>query len=220
MGKKIWLIIAVVLLICGIGLFTFAMQNLGWDYRELSTTKYESRTYDITEDFENIQIDISTADITFCLSKDGKCRVECQENEKFKSDVSVIDNTLTVKENENQKWYDHIGFNIGFAKISVYLPEKAYNSLDINASTSDILIKNFAANTVKIKTSTGDIEFKGADAEELDIKTNTGDVFGTLLSDKTFVTETNTGTVKVPKSTSGGKCKIKTNTGDIKITIE
>ena len=279
MQKKIWIIIAVVLLIGGMGLFFFAMQNLDWDYRELSTSKYETLTYDITEDFQNIQIDINTADISFYPSEDGKCRVECKENEKFKNSVSVIDNTLTVKENENTNWYDRIGFYIDSAKISVYLPEKEYNFLNINASTSDVLLGNLTTDTVKIKISTGDIkltdincggdlnldvstgdidlksvicenftsqgstgtiklesvlannklslkrstgniEFSGLDASELDIKTSTGDVFGTLRSDKVFITKSNTGVIKVPKTKSGGKCKIETNTGDIKIAIE
>ena len=260
MQKKIWLIIAVVFLICGMGLFVFGMQNLGWDYWELSTSKYENHTYDVEEDFVNIKIDTTTADIIFYPLKDGKCKVECHENERLKNDVSVDNKTLTVKETDDRNWYDRIGFNLGSSKISVFLPEREYNLLDIKASTGDINItdkftfKNIslnlstgdvnlkslkcenlssdgstgdiklksviANNKISLKRSTGDIELKGSDALEIDIKTSTGDVSGTLLSDKIFITESNTGTVKVPKTTSGGKCKCKTNTGDIKITIE
>ena len=42
---------------------------------------------------------------------------------------------------------------------------------------------------------------------------------GSLLSDKVFITETDTGNVNIPKTTDGGKCEIKTDTGDIKIKI-
>lgn len=260
MQKKIWIIIAVVFLICGIGLFVFGMQNLGWDYRELSTSKYENHTYEVEEDFVNIKIDTTTADIIFYPLKDGKCRVECHENERFKYDVSVNDKTLTVKATDDRNWYDHIGFNLGFSKISVFLPETDYNLLDIKASTGDINItdkytfkdislklstgdvtlkylncENLSStgstgdirlkgvtvnNKLSLKRSTGDIEIKGSDALEIDIKTATGDVSGTLLSDKIFITESNTGTVKVPKTTSGGRCKIKTTTGDINISIK
>ena len=47
----------------------------------------------------------------------------------------------------------------------------------------------------------------------------TGDVTGTLLTEKTFSTDTSTGDVSVPNPSSGGKCEIKTSTGDITISI-
>jgi hypothetical protein len=40
-----------------------------------------------------------------------------------------------------------------------------------------------------------------------------------LYSEKIFFTETDTGDIRVPKSTSGGVCEIKTDTGDITFTI-
>ena len=51
------------------------------------------------------------------------------------------------------------------------------------------------------------------------MRTHTGDVSGNLLSDKVFITETDTGRIDVPKTTTGGKCEIKTDTGDIRISI-
>ncbi len=55
--------------------------------------------------------------------------------------------------------------------------------------------------------------------KELFIKTSTGDVEGSLLADKVFIVNTDTGEVDVPKTTSGGKCEIKTDTGDVEINI-
>ena len=52
------------------------------------------------------------------------------------------------------------------------------------------------------------------------VNTSTGDVNGTLLSEKIFITDTSTGRVSVPKTTSGGKCEITTSTGDINIGIK
>jgi len=63
------------------------------------------------------------------------------------------------------------------------------------------------------------VEFTACDAGEIVIETDTGDVEGTLLSDKIFITETDTGRIDVPKTTTGGRCQITTDTGDIKIKI-
>ena len=61
--------------------------------------------------------------------------------------------------------------------------------------------------------------FDSSDAAEIFVKTSTGDVSGSLLTEKVFITDTSTGKVSVPKTTTGGKCELITSTGDIKIEI-
>ena len=88
------------------------------------------------------------------------------------------------------------------------------------AGTGDIILKNLIAkDSISIKRSTGDVKLDSCDASELTIQTDTGDVTGTLLSSKIFITHTSTGKVSVPETTEGGKCKITTSTGNIKISI-
>lgn len=88
------------------------------------------------------------------------------------------------------------------------------------SGTGDLNMTDVIA-TVKftLECSTGNIRFDRCDAAEILAETSTGSVKGTLLTDKVFIAQTNTGTKKVPESTSGGKCKITTDTGDIVITI-
>lgn len=93
-------------------------------------------------------------------------------------------------------------------------------SLISSGNTGDMSLKNvIAAEAFSIERSTGDVKLDGCDAAELRITTDTGDVKGSLLSDKVFITQTDTGRVDVPKATSGGRCEITTDTGDIKISI-
>ena len=77
-----------------------------------------------------------------------------------------------------------------------------------------------AAEEFHLERDTGNIEFNGCDAETIYAKTTTGDVRGTLLSEKVFITETDTGNIDVPKTIAGGKCEITTDTGDINIKIQ
>ena len=86
--------------------------------------------------------------------------------------------------------------------------------------TGDLYLRNVVAKEVfSIERSTGDVKFEGADAAEITVKTDTGRVSGTLLTEKVFITETDTGRIRVPKTISGGKCEITTDTGDILIEI-
>lgn len=95
------------------------------------------------------------------------------------------------------------------------------SDLKINVSTGDISLKNvIAAERFSIENNTGDVKFTGCDASEIFIKTSTGDVAGSLLSDKIFFAESDTGDVDIPKTTTGGRCEIHTSTGDIEIEIQ
>ena len=87
-------------------------------------------------------------------------------------------------------------------------------------STGRINLNNvIVSETLSVERSTGDVIFDGCDAAEINVKTDTGDVMGTLLSEKVFLTSSDTGDIDVPKTTSGGTCEIITDTGDISIEI-
>ena len=77
----------------------------------------------------------------------------------------------------------------------------------------------FVSNNINVSRTTGDVTFNKVDAASLDIETDTGDVTGTFNSDKTFIVNTRTGNEIYPRGTTGGKCNIKTTTGDIIISI-
>lgn len=94
-------------------------------------------------------------------------------------------------------------------------------SLKTTGNTGDVRLENvIAAEKFSIERSTGDVRFDACDAAEIFVKTDTGSVKGTFLTEKVISAKSGTGRVKVPNSTSGGKCEIKTSTGDIKIEIK
>ena len=88
------------------------------------------------------------------------------------------------------------------------------------SDSGEILLENvIASGTLDVTSQTGDVRLKECDGAEIYITTDTGDVKGTILTEKVFLTETDTGEVNVPKSLTGGRCEITTQTGDIDIMI-
>ncbi len=318
LATKIWLIVAAALIVIGGIVFVSVMTVLKWDFTKLSTVKYETNEYEISENFKNISVVADTADIVFVPTADLNGSVVCHERKNIKHTVTVRDDTLVIEIEDTRKWYEHISFfDFGSSKITVCIPQGEYGALSIQASTGDVEIpKDFkfestdisvstgdvmnyasASEFVKIKTSTGDIrvedlsagamdlsvstgkvtvtgvncegdvalkvstgdakltdmtcknvissgstgnlslknviaaekfsierstgdvKFDGCDAGEIMVKTDTGNVSGTLLSEKVFITKTDTGDIDVPESVTGGKCSITTDTGNIRITI-
>ncbi len=77
-----------------------------------------------------------------------------------------------------------------------------------------------ASGKMDVNTETGDVALDGCDAAQIEIVTDTGDVNGTFLTPKIIYTQTDTGHVEVPRSTTGGICEITTDTGDIRIAFK
>lgn len=318
MGKatKLWLMIVAALVILGVCSFVSVMTAYDWDFTKLDTAKYETNTYSVSETIHSISMETKSADIRFAVSEDETCKIVCYEMEKVKHSATVQDGTLTIQVNDQRKWYDYIGIHFRTPKITVYLPETAYTSLNIKGrtgdveipkdftfemliihvstgdvrnysssqiievitETGDIRVENVSTNVlvlcvstgkvtarsisckgdmhIKVSTgdtqltdvtcktlhskgntgdislqnvvateklsverSTGDVKLERSDAGEILIQTETGDVKGSLLTEKVFLTHTDTGRVDVPQTITGGKCEIHTDTGNIKITI-
>ena len=95
------------------------------------------------------------------------------------------------------------------------------SNLTANAQTGSLTMENVVSSGHwTITRTTGDITLNGCDATEIVMEADTGDVTGTLLSEKIFIVRASTGDIDVPETVNGGKCKITTTTGDIKIEIK
>ena len=291
------IILAIVLIIAGVVIAAAAGIAGNWTFGD-TDVNYETKEYQVSEDFDVISIKTETDDVVFVPSEGGSCKVVCLELEKLTHTVEVENGALVIKSSDTREWYEKI-FGISFKspKTTVYLPKAEYASLsvdcrtgdvdvpadfsfgaiDITASTGDVTCDASASGKIKIAVSTGDISaahitaesivlslstgdvvltdvrcgdlvsaggtgsvmlnsvvasgklsvesstgsvnFDRCDAGEIFVKTSTGSVKGTLLSEKVFIASSNTGKVKVPSSTSGGKCEIKTSTGSVVISI-
>lgn len=154
--------------------------------------------------FESIDISASTGDIRVENISAGSLDLSVSTGKVIASDITS-DGDVKVK------------VSTGHTKLTDI---KCKNIIS-NGSTGDISLKNvIVKETFSIERSTGKVKFKACDANEIFVKTDTGDVKGSLLSQKVFITQTDTGYVDVPKTVNGGKCEIITDTGDVKIDIQ
>ena len=100
------------------------------------------------------------------------------------------------------------------------LADMTCRNMTTDGSTGSVsLCRVIAAEAFSIERSTGSVRFEDADAAEIFVKTSTGSVVGSLRSEKLFLASSNTGSVDVPATEAGGRCEIKTSTGNIRITV-
>ncbi len=197
----------------------------------LPTTEYGSLLIDgdtadveVPDDFtfSDVKISLSTGDVDFCASASGIIEIKTTTGDIDLEDVSASALDLSVSTGKvTASDVSCAGdVTVGVSTGKAYLTDIQCKSVISSGNTGDIALEGvIATERFSIERSTGDVKLDACDAAEIFIETNTGDVSGTLLSDKVFITRTNTGSVKVPDSVNGGRCQITTDTGNIKIAI-
>ena len=133
-ATMVWMIVAASLILLGGLGFVGIMSMNHWNFNILSTSKYETNTHEIREDFSSIEVRTDTADLTLLPSEDGVCRVVCQEQKNNSHEVKVENGTLVIRLVDNRRWYEHISIGWGSSKLTVYLPKSEYEDLNVRAS--------------------------------------------------------------------------------------
>lgn len=207
---KIWLVIASVLIVAGLVVFSVgASLNGGFEMN-----KYLTKTYDNLSDFNDIYINASTADINFLKSTDGKAKVVCYEEEKQPHIVQVKGGILSIEVQNNKKWYDYITFGFRAPNITVYLPSNDYGALSVKNSTGAINInKDFTFSTIEVSGSTGDVNCY-ASANDIKIHLSTGDIDVEGITAKNLDLKVSTGEIEVENASVENDIKIKFSTDD------
>ena len=186
--------------------------------------KEDTGDIEIAKDFEFESIDVSldTGNVKCYASATETIKIAASTGDVYAEGISA--GSIDLKTSTGDITASGItcdgNVTIGVSTGKSCLSNIACKNLTSTGSTGDISLTNVvAAEKISVKRSTGDVTLESSDAAELFITTDTGNVTGSLLTDKIFITKTDTGRVNVPNSITGGRCEITTSTGDIKISI-
>ena len=172
--------------------------------------------------FETATVETDTGDVDWQASVARNLTIETDTG-AVNVDTDILEK-LEVKTSTGDVSVDDV-MNALSVSVETRTGETRLNNIKCRtftakSDTGEIQIKDTVAGfSGTIISQTGGVTLENSDAiESLYIKTDTGDVTGTLLSEKTFYPETDTGKVDLPV-TYGNPCAITTNTGDIKIEV-
>ena len=186
----------------------------------------ESRTGDVQAPgeftFARVQIRCSTGDVTCGASASGPIEITTSTGAIAVESASAESLTLSVTTGRvTVRGTTVMGdANVTVSTGRLLLSDVRCKNLVTTGSTGDVTMERvIVGETLSIKRSTGDVSMTECDAEELAIETDTGDVTGSLQSPKLFFVKSDTGKIDVPETTSGGVCRITTDTGNVRITL-
>ena len=192
---------------------------------EISENRLLISDNDTREWYEYISVDFDTTAITIYLPEKTYGHISLVATTADFTikdiDLNVLSCTLTTGEiiAKNLDCKMDVRLTVSTGKTTV--ENLTCDGFSSKGTTGDAIFKNvISKGDFEVIRGTGDVKLSACDAPEISIETGTGSITGTLLSEKKFDAETITGKIDVPSSDSGEKCKLRTTTGDIKISIE
>ena len=209
--------VAVVLIAIGAILFSFTA-CAGGGLKSVFEGVYETNTVDIADSFNDIDIEINTADVQFLISEDDKCHVVARDHKNINYDVKVVDGVLKISVHDDREWYDFVSIGIESSSLTVYLPEVEYGNLTLNGSTCEVILSgNFKFESIDVRLSTGDIDVSASATGNVNLKASTGDIELSNMSAASVSLTVSTGSIEVENVDIAGDATITVSTGDTEI---
>ena len=189
----------------------------------ISIANYEDnntlQTKEYTDlEFNDFQINLSTADLEFKTSDDASKKVVVEEKEKEYHTVEVKDGTLKIDFVNNKKWYEFMDFSFKKMKVTVYMPAGEYGKNVIDVSTGDVKIPNdFKFTSLDAKASTGNYTVESNVVEYININTSTGKINLNALATTKTELKASTGDITLNKLSVTTDVKVKVSTGKVNL---
>ncbi|SEQ06598.1 DUF4097 family beta strand repeat-containing protein [Piscibacillus halophilus] len=169
---------------------------------------YEPTTLAVTKELEDahintIEIDANNEKVEIIPTTDPTPKVELtgKENEHTKSELIVEENdqTLSIQtENKMRKWFNFNFFQLS-RTLTVYLPEKEYERLEVDVRNGKIQANDLVIHDVKVTSNNGKVELGNIIADSYDLRTSNG---------------------KIDLENLDGELKVKANNGKISLVTE
>ena len=222
------LIMAVLLLAIGLGIFIFFKKP---------TETIAIGTYDAVP---TIEANLQMMTIDMSSSPDDKIHV-LVEGKKGVEDQFFIDHDetkLLVKEKNEKQWNDFI--TIGSPpKIIMQIPKALENSVSISNRDGDSYMKDLDVKTIQVKSSTGRVILRDINAlqselqstdgnvtvhngvlEESSISTTSGNINIRESKGVTLAAQSVDGQIKMTEATEQSNVRLNSKTGDIQVTYK
>ena len=213
---KIWLIVAGSLTALGALMVVGALAMIHWNPAEFGAAAYTTDTYEITDSFDSVSVDASAADTVFRLSDNKTCKIDCRGTKGMKFKTSVQNKTLTVKAEADPDWTVRLSSLFNHPQITVYLPEKQYRQLAVVSAAGDVLIPgDFSFDSISINAATTDVDCAASVSGDLQIHCVTGDVTLSSLSAGDIDIAVTTGDIRLKDVAAKGDVTVNTTTSDI-----
>ena len=146
--------------------------------------------------FEDVSVTLTTGAVQFFASASGTVRIKTTTGAIRLQNVSAgaLDLSVTTGKVTASDVICAGDLSVDVTTGKTELTNVSCKNFLSDGSTGKILLNRvIASGSLTVRRSTGDVIFDRCDAASLSVTTDTGDVTGTLLTEKTFIPDSETG---------------------------
>lgn len=227
-------VIALILLLVGIigGVFTFnsGKQTEDWEMEEKVINN---------EEIMNIKVMADNTKVEILPSNDTSTKVEFSgDDSKYHLSTDVEGTTLSIDVEYRQRKFINLDFFSSLSSLTVYVPEKVYDSLQLESDNGRITAETLQAKDINVKTNNGSIiledikssaiigeadngriELKDINSSTIQVKSDNGKIIlehveGDILG------ETSNGSITLVTQDLDRQIELETDNGKINIQTE
>jgi len=134
----------------------------------------------IEESFASIEVLTNNTAVEIVPTKSSVATVEysgdTSKKSKYTFDVDVKGETLSVQFKERRRFFFSFGFPSFDLKLTVSIPEKQYESIQVKSGNGRIKVENIQADVVLLETENGQIRLRNVEASTVNVETDNGKV--------------------------------------------
>lgn len=231
--NKLIFLVSLLLVVAGGFLLIFTVSNI-FDNKE---------TNRVIEDasFTSIEVLTNNATVEIVPTIDSEATVEYSGASKkatFTFDVNVKGDTLNVQLKEKRRFFFLFGFHTKDLKLTIKIPEKQYESIQVESDNGRISVESLKAKMVMLETDNGQIQLRNIETENVLVETDNGSIIlekvegkikgssdngrismTTKNLDQPIDLETDNGSIEIITDTEPTNATIETKTDNGKVTI-
>ncbi len=226
-ATKIALVLASICIVIGIAFACAAWIAAEFSWENFNPVEMKSGTFEITDDFTSIDIDVLSENVKFFPAEDGVCKVVYRSSAEV--NATVRDGALVIESFREEIF----PFSIGSWEtpyMNLYLPRKSYKTLSIKTESGDVYVFPVFSEVqhAVFDCASGDINFIGTISESLIAKTISGNILIREPNAKTVRTVSTSGDIwlsgvhatEISVESTSGDIKFDTVTAKEKLTAE
>lgn len=185
---KTLLIASLILIVLGGGLLIAGALSGGWEQLKntdlTSGKEYQEKTIDYDEAFNKIEIDAESYPVKILKSDDARTHVKFRTDENHDVQFENDNGLLKISEQYESKkkvnidlsiWDELLGID-NEKIIYLYLPEKEYESIKLNADAGDVEIDGLKIKNLTAELKAGSFDLKNISIESGEIICKAGEV--------------------------------------------
>lgn len=172
--------------------------------------------------FMNIEVVTNNSDVMIVPTESLETTVKytgANKKAKYIFNAAVKGDTLSVQLKQKRKFFFSFGFNSGDSKLTVSVPEKQYQNLQIMSDNGRINVENLHSEGIVLETGNGQIQVRNVEAKTVNVETDNGRLALEHVKGK-IMGYTDNGQISLVTNDIDSPIDLSTDNGSIEVTTE